>query len=142
MARENDYIRQRRTTVNVQSDWNATDGDAYIKNTPTILTKTVGNTASTSSLTIDADSYFAYKVTALAAGMTINTPSGTPTDFQTLWLTIEDNGTTRALTHSGYTALSGVTLPDNTTAGKTHVIGLVYFSSLSGWYAVAADEEA
>lgn len=35
MARENDYIRRSRTTVNVQSDWNATSGDAFIKNKPT-----------------------------------------------------------------------------------------------------------
>jgi hypothetical protein len=106
------------------------------------VTQRTGSTTSTSSLTIASNSYDAYKVTALAGSMTVNVPSGTPTDFQKLWLTIKDNGTSRALTWStSIKILSAVALPTATTAGKTHVIGLIYFSSLSAWVAVASDIE-
>lgn len=106
------------------------------------ITKRVGSTASSSSLTIDSDSYDLYRVTALAAGMTINAPSGTPTDGQPLLITIKDNGTARALTWNAIFRVIGVTLPTTTVISKYNVIGCIYHSGDAKWDVVMSLQQA
>jgi len=141
MARENDYIRRRRTTVNVQADWNATDGDAFIKNKPS--SGGIGSISTTSSLTINMTTYRHYRITALASALTINAPLN-PVDGYTLLLEIEDDGTTRALTWNAVFSdvYSGASLPNDTTAGKNHILLFVYNSTKAKWELFAADEES
>jgi GDSL-like Lipase/Acylhydrolase family len=107
------------------------------------ITPRVGTTTSSSSLTIASDSYDRYTVTALAADMTLNNPSGTPTDGQTLLIRIKDDGTARALTWSGsqFRAI-GVTLPTTTVISKTVYIGLIWNSADSKWDVISVNQEA
>jgi len=97
------------------------------------MTRRVGSIASTASLTVDADSYDLYKVTALAEAITVNAPSGTPTDGQTLILTFKDNGTGRVINWNEIFVGIGVTLPAITVAGKRLKVGLMYSSDSSKW---------
>jgi hypothetical protein len=86
---------------------------------------------------IDCDSYDEYYLTAIANATTISI-TGTPTNGQSIFIGLKDDGTTRALTWTGITGL-GVTLPSDTTAGKQHIIGIKYIAS--AWYAIAVGEE-
>jgi len=107
------------------------------------VTPRVATTASSSSLTINSDNSERYTVTALAADMTINNPSGTPTDGQTLLIRIKDDGTARALTWSGSQfRVIGVTLPTTTVISKTVYIGLIWNSADSKWDVVSVNQEA
>lgn len=106
------------------------------------ITDRTGTTASSASLTIDSDSYDRYTVTALAAAMTINAPSGTPTDGQKLIIRIKDNATARALTWNAAFRAIGVTLPTTTVISKTMYIGCMWNSADSKWDATAVAEEA
>ncbi|MHA1302202.1 MAG: hypothetical protein ACTSPI_00680 [Candidatus Heimdallarchaeaceae archaeon] len=105
------------------------------------ITKRVGSIASTSSLTIDSDSYDVYCVTALSEEITINEPSGTPTNGQSLILRFKDDGTGRAINWNVIFRAIGVDLPTGTTAGKTLYVGLIYNSADSKWDALAVGEE-
>ena len=105
------------------------------------VTKRVGTTASSSSLTIAGDDVDVYTVTALAADITINAPSGTPTQGQTLLIRLKDNGTGRAITWNAIFRAIGVTLPTTTTANKTMYVGAVYNTTDSKWDVVSVNEE-
>lgn len=106
------------------------------------ITKRVGTTASSSSLTIAGDDVDMYTVTALAADITINAPSGTPTQGQTLLIRLKDNGTGRLITWNAIFRAIGVTLPTTTTANKTMYVGCVYNTTDSKWDIVSVNEEA
>lgn len=106
------------------------------------ITPRIGTTTSSSSLTIDSDSYDHYTVTALAAAMTINSPSGTPTDGQRLVIRILDNSTARALTWNAAFRAIGVTLPTTTTIDKTIYVGCMWNSADSKWDVIAVAEES
>jgi len=97
----------------------------------------VYSTTSTSSLTPDSDSYDRIDITALAANITINNPSGTPVNFQQLMFRIKDDGTARTITWGSNYQSVGATLPTTTTAGKWMYIGLVYNSAASKFDCVA-----
>lgn len=102
----------------------------------------VSSAASASSLTPDISSFDQYAYTALAAGLTINAPTGTPVDGNKLMFRILDNGTSRSLTwNATYTAI-GVTLPTSTTANKTVYIGCVYNANNTRWDVIAVATEA
>jgi len=97
----------------------------------------VSSTASASSVTPTIASYDQYCFTALAAGLTINAPTGTPVDGDKLLFRILDNGTSRTLTwNATYTAI-GVTLPTATTASKTTYVGCVYNANNARWDVIA-----
>jgi len=106
------------------------------------ITKRTGTTTSSTSLTIASDDVDRYTVTALAAAMTINAPSGTPTDGQTLVIRIKDNATGRALTWNAIFRAIGVTLPTTTVASKTMYIGCMYNTADTKWDVTAVAEEA
>ena len=100
------------------------------------------NNAPASPLTPDATNDLIV-IRGLATNLTINAPTGSPSQGQGLVIRIKDNGTTRALTWDAiFRALSGVTLPTNTTAGKTHYVGMIYNSTDTKWDVQAVNVEA
>lgn len=102
----------------------------------------VSSTASASSVTPDISTFDQYNFTALAAGLTINAPTGTPVDGNKLVFRILDNGTARALTWNGtYTAI-GVTLPTTTVVNKTTYVGCIYNANNTRWDVVAVTTQA
>lgn len=104
--------------------------------------KSVFLTASTASLTVNVDDFETAVITALAANLTINAPTGTPVNGQTTILfRIEDNGTSRTLTFNSVFRAIGVTLPAATTAGKTMYIGAIWNGTDSKYDVVSVNEE-
>lgn len=125
---------------------NATGGLTTINGTATLTNKRidprVSSTASASSVTPDIASYDQYAFTALAAGLTINAPTGTPVDGNKLIFRLLDNGTSRALSWDAtYTAI-GVTLPTATTVSKTTYVGCIYNANNTRWDVVAVTTQA
>ena len=112
----------------------ATAGAKIVKRTVT--------TASAASITPNADITDIYPVTAQAAGLTINNPTGTLTNYQQLMIRIKDNGTARALSFGANFRAIGVTLPITTVLGKTLYIGSVWNSTDSKWDVLAVGQEA
>jgi len=106
------------------------------------ITSRVGTVADAATITPVGDSNDLYTVTALAQAATIAAPSGTPTNGQKLIIRIKDNGTTRSLTWNAIYNVVGVTLPTDTTAGKTHYIGCMYNTANTKWDVLAITEEA
>jgi hypothetical protein len=102
----------------------------------------VFSTASASSVTPDVSLYDAYAFTALAAGLTINAPTGTPVNGNKLIFRILDDGTTRTLTWNATYTVIGVTLPTATTANKTSYVGCIYNAANTRWDVVAVTTEA
>ena len=99
-------------------------------------------TTSNASLTPNIAVYDQYNYTALATGLTINAPTGSPVDGNKLLFRILDNGTTQTLTwNATYTAI-GVTLPVATTANKMVYVGCVYNSTNTRWDAIAVSTQA
>jgi hypothetical protein len=128
---------------NVDNTSDATKNSATATLTNKRITMRVISAASTSSLTIDGDATDMYKITALAAALSIEAPSGTPTDGQKLMLKIKDNGTSRALTWNAiFTGVYGTALPAATTLGKRHILGFIYDSVATKWECVVALVEA
>ena len=79
----------------------------------------------------------------LSQSLTINTPSGSPTDGQKLVIRIEGDATPRTLQWLGNYEVIGVTLPVTTTANKKIYVGCIYNSDNGGtWDVVAVNIEA
>jgi hypothetical protein len=94
-------------------------------------------TTSASSVTPDVASFDQYNFTALATGLTINAPTGTPLDGQKLIFRILDNGSVQTLTwNATYTAI-GVALPVATIANKTLYVGCIYNAYNTRWDVLA-----
>jgi len=93
--------------------------------------------ASASSVTPTIASYDEYAFTALAATLTINAPTGTPVDGNSLIFRFLDNGTTRTLTWDATYVVIGVTLPTATTANKTTYVGCIYNANNTRWDVIA-----
>ena len=74
--------------------------------------------ASVGGLTVNADTTEMAKVLALATDITINAPTGTPNDNQSLWFRILDNGTSRTITLNAVFEDYTGNFPTSTTAGK------------------------
>ena len=88
-------------------------------------------------LKISAETDDAWIVTALASALTINGPSGNPTNFQPLLIRIKDNGTARALTWNGLYRAGTTALPTTTTVNKTMYLGFFYNEQDTKWDLVA-----
>lgn len=97
---------------------------------------------SASSLTPDISSFDQYAYTALAVGLTINAPVGTPVDGNKLLFRILDSGSSQTLTWNATFTAIGVTLPTSTTAGKTTYVGCVYNANNTRWDVVAVTTQA
>lgn len=102
----------------------------------------VSSTTSTASITPDISLYDQYVVTAQAAGLSINAPTGTPVDGNKLVFRLLDNGTPRALTWDGTYTVIGVTLPTTTTANKTTYVGCIYNANNTRWDVIAVTTQA
>ncbi len=125
-----------------------TSGGSYITTTSTStltnkrITKRVSSVTSTSTLTMDSDSYDGYVITALATNMTIAAPTGTPTQLQPLLIRIKDNATARTLTWNSIFRVVGVTLPTTTVISKYNIIGCVYNTNDSKWDVIMSLQES
>ena len=104
------------------------------------ITKRVVTTASDTTAVIDATATDVYQLTAMAGDTTFSF-TGTPVDGQTILIRFKDNGTTRGLTWTGFTAI-GVTLPTTTTVSKWHYVGVQYNLAATQWHVIAVTEEA
>ena len=93
------------------------------------------------SLAIDSDLYDCAVQTALAGAISIDNPTGTPTDFQPLVYRIKDNGTSRAITWDTDFDATFVALPTATTISKVLVVGFWYDTVKSKWCCVNSIEE-
>jgi hypothetical protein len=102
------------------------------------------NSAPSSPATPASDSYDQINYTAIGGALTLNAPSGTPTDGQRLLYRFEDDGTGRALTWTsganGFRAI-GVILPTTTVATKTTYVGTIWNATDSRWDVVATGTE-
>ena len=102
----------------------------------------VTSAASASTLTPDVSTADIYAYTALAAGLTINAPTGTPVDGDKLIFRLLDNGTSRALTWNATYTVIGVTLPTATTISKTTYVGCIYNANNTRWDVIAVTTQA
>jgi len=102
----------------------------------------VTSAASASSLTPDISASDVYAYTALAAGLTINAPTGTPLNGDKLIFRLLDNGTSRSLTWNGTYTVIGVTLPTATTISKTTYVGCIYNANNTRWDVIAVTTQA
>jgi hypothetical protein len=102
------------------------------------VTSRVVSTASTTSWTIDADSYDMAQQTALAGTLTVNEPSGTPVNGQRLIIRIKDDGTAREINWNAvFRASSDLALPTTTVMNKTMYLGFIYNEAATKWDCVA-----
>jgi hypothetical protein len=102
----------------------------------------VSSATSAASLTPDISAFDQYAYTALAVGLTINAPTGTPVDGNKLIFRILDNGTSQTLSwNATYTAV-GVSLPTSTTVNKTTYVGCIYNLANTRWDVVAVTTQA
>ena len=104
---------------------------------------TVRNDAQTtsSSYTPNSDNFDIISFSALAANLTINAPSGTPTEGQMLLFRILDNGTGRTLTwNAAFVAGATLPLPSSTTASKYLYIQFMWSGTASKWHLLSVQE--
>ena len=115
---------------------------------PQSTTKKAVNTAidntiaSSATLTPNIDEYDQETITALAAALTVNAPTGTASNGMRLIIRIKDNGTARAITWNAIYRAIGVTLPSTTTISKTLYVGCIYNATDTQWDVIAVKEEA
>ena len=93
-------------------------------------------------LTPASDGKTLIALTGQDVDVTIDTPTGSPTDGQKLLFRIKDDGSTRAITWSAIFVPIGVTLPTATTASKLLYIGCIYNADSGKWDVVAVTEQA
>lgn len=83
------------------------------------------------------------EITALAAGAEFAAPSGTPVNGDLLFISVTDDGTTRALTYNAiYDDPYSAELPTDTTANLTILMLFRYSSARTKWELLFTDEEA
>jgi hypothetical protein len=80
--------------------------------------------------------------TALAEDLTLQNPTGTPTQGEKLIIRIKDDGYARALTFGTQYRAMGVALPTTTVVSKTMYLGFIYNSTDTKWDLVALAQEA
>ena len=107
-----------------------------------VINPIVSSTASTATLTIDADSTDFAVITAQAEGLTIAAPTGTPVQGQKLIIRLKDDGSARSIAFNAIFTAIGVTLPTTTTVSKKLYIGCIYNDTDSKWDVIAIKEEA
>lgn len=114
----------------------------------TRITPRVANNGATVSgnITPTSDTADQYNILGLTGNISIQNPSGTPTDGQKLTLRIKDNGVARGITWSTSGANSyrvvSTTLPLTTTANKVTYVGCIYNSTDVFWDVIAIATQA
>jgi len=102
------------------------------------ITARSGTVASSATPTINTDNVDYYSITALAAAITSFTTnlSGTPTIGQTLWISITDNGTARAITWGASFEASTIALPTTTVISTRLDVAFIWNEATSVWRCV------
>ncbi len=117
-----------------------------ISDTQTLTNKRINprisTTTSSASITPDIASFDQYCLTAQAATLTINAPTGTPVDGNKLIFRVLDNGVSQTLSWNGTYTVVGVTLPTTTTANKMLYVGCIYNVANTRWDVVAVTTQA
>jgi len=133
-------ISQATTSTNgylSSTDWNTFNGKVSLSGTETLTNKRISprvqSVTSSATVTPNADSDDAVKITAQAAGLTLANPSGTPTAMQAMIIRIKDNGTARSITFGNQYRAVGVTLPTATVIFKTLYLGIIWNADDSKW---------
>jgi hypothetical protein len=125
---------------------NGTGGFTTINGTATFTNKRIdprtSTTASTASLTADISAFDQYNITALATGLTVNAPTGTPVDGKRLIYRIIDNGTAQTIAWNATFTTMGTTLPTLTLSGKMIYVGCLYNFTNTRWDVVAVTVQA
>jgi hypothetical protein len=104
--------------------------------TPRVVTATSYTTDTGTSLNCGTTDRFI--VTAQAGDLKFNNPSGTPTDGQTLWVSVTGTGA-RALTYdTQFEASAAVALPTTTVTTARLDIGFIWRVDTSKWHCVAS----
>jgi hypothetical protein len=102
----------------------------------------INSTASAASVTPDISATDLQAFTALATGLTINAPTGTPTDGSRLLFRFLDSGVSQTLTWHATYAVIGTTLPTATVANKTTYVGCIYNANNTRWDVLAVTTQA
>jgi hypothetical protein len=102
----------------------------------------VNSIVTAETVTPNADIDDMINITAVAADFTLGNPTGTPTQGQSLFIGILDDGTGRAITFGDKYRAIGVTLPATTTASKQIYLGCIYNSTADKWDVVGVNIEA
>lgn len=98
--------------------------------------------ATTSTLTPNIDNYNFYEVSAQASSLTIANPTGTPNDFDIIFIRIKDNGSSRSIAYgSMYQNVSGADNLTSTTASKWHTLGIVFNDTSNKWQITSIQTE-
>lgn len=105
------------------------------------ITSRVYSATYDASLAVDSDLYDCAVQTALAGAISVDNPTGTPTDFQPLVYRFTDDGTSRAITWDTDFEATFVALPTATTISKVLVVGFWYDTVKAKWCCVNSIEE-
>jgi len=104
------------------------------------LTKRSGTTTSSATPTINTDDVDFYIITAQAAAITsftTNLSGSTHNEGDTLWISIKDDGTARAITWGASFEASTVALPTTTVISTRMDVGFVWNTTTTKWRCVA-----
>jgi hypothetical protein len=124
------------------ADWTAFNSKVSASSTDTLTNKRItarsGTVASAATPTINTDNVDYYSITALAAAITSFTTnlSGTPTTGQTLWISIKDNGTARAIAWGASFEASTIALPTTTVISTRLDVAFIWNEATSVWRCV------
>lgn len=130
-------MTQSNTTTNgwlSSTDWNTFNNKVSVA-------PRINSTASSASITINADTTDQYNVTALAVGTTFNAPTGSPTDGQKLTIRIKDNGTPQTIAWNAIFRVIGTTLFTTTVANKTFYVGCIYNAADTKWDVISVAQQ-
>jgi hypothetical protein len=108
--------------------FNQTTGSLNIPNYSSRINPRVQAITSSATVTPNADTDDAVKITAQATGLTLANWSGTPVSMQAMVIKIKDNGTARSIAFGTQYRAIGVTLPTTTVVNKTLYLGLIWNS--------------
>ena len=121
-------------------------GDVTLNGVQTLTNKRidprVSTAASAASITPDVASFDQYCLTAQAAALAVNAPTGTPVNGTKLIFRFLDNGTARAITWNATYTVIGVTLPTTTVINKTTYVGCIYNANNTRWDVIAVTTQA
>jgi hypothetical protein len=122
---------------NVNTAGGFTTGNGTVTLSNKRIDPRVSSNTSTASLTPNIATFDQFNLTAQAAALTVNAPTGTPVDGNKLIFRFLDNGTVQSITWNATYVTIGTTLPTNTTASKMLYVGCIYNSSNTRWDVVA-----
>ena len=138
-------ITEKTTVANIDEFIIEDSGASFVKKSikrKAVIDPIVSSTASTATLTVDADSTDFAVITAQAEGLTIGAPTGTPVQGQKLIIRLKDDGSARSIAFNAIFTAIGVTLPTTTTVSKKLYIGCIYNDTDTKWDVIAIKEEA